>query len=74
MKLTVNLSGPWKLYAGPAPIPDGATIRGTVRRSSGAEGALVEMPTGIFVQWNAGVTRSLPQREIKAALEHPPTT
>lgn len=49
-----------KLYAGPAPLPQGAKIIGTVTRDGYDTGALVELANGRQVQYNAGVIRNLP--------------
>ena len=66
-KIEVKTKAPWALYW-PGPIPVGATAHGTVTRNDGATGALLMMPTGLYVQGNAGVLRSLPQREVEASL------
>ena len=47
-----------RLYAGA--IPQGAEIIGTVERSFADKGALVKLASGVVVQMNAGVIRSLP--------------
>lgn len=47
-------------YAGPAPLPTGAVIIGTVSRGELDKGALVRLASGAHVQVNAGVIRSLP--------------
>ena len=49
-----------KLYWGNMPLPQGAEILGTVTRETGETGALIKLPTGIYVQGNAGALRSLP--------------
>ena len=49
-----------KLYAGPAPLPQGAKLIGTVTRDGYDTGALVELVNGRQVQYNAGVIRNLP--------------
>ncbi len=50
-----------KLYAGPT-LPQGAKIIGTVTRDGTDTGALLEMPDGSQVQYNAGVIRRIPRR------------
>lgn len=57
MKTTTNIKE-GKLYAGA--IPQGAEIIGTVERSFADKGALVKLASGVIVQMNAGVIRSLP--------------
>jgi hypothetical protein len=57
MKTTNNIKE-GKLYAGV--IPQGAEIIGTVDRSFADKGALVKLASGVVVQMNAGVIRSLP--------------
>jgi len=56
----------WSLYWPGMPVPQGAVVVGTVRRAPGDTGALFLLPTGQYVQGNAGCIRTLPQREIKA--------
>lgn len=68
--ITVNPAGKWKHYW-TSPLPQGARALGTVNRGNGEEGALLLMPTGLYVQGNAGAIRSLPQRDVRAALELP---
>jgi len=68
MSVSINTAGNWRIWWGPSPLPHGAEARGTVRRDAGDEGALLEMATDIFAQGNAGVLRSLPQREIHERL------
>jgi hypothetical protein len=50
-----------KLYAGPY-IPKGSKIIGTVTRRGYDTGALLILASGIEVQYNAGIIRSLPKR------------
>jgi hypothetical protein len=53
------------------PLPADAQARGTVCR--GIEiGALIEMPTGILVQGNAGALRTLPQDQTRRAMDPTP--
>jgi hypothetical protein len=68
--ITVSATGKWRLYW-TSPLPDGAEAIGTVTRDGYDTGALILMPTGVYVQGNAGALRSLPQREIRAALDLP---
>ena len=66
-RLTVDPVGRWQLYTNT--IPEGATPLGTVTRETGETGALVRIErTGIYLQVNAGVTRSLDGRKVAAAL------
>ena len=67
-KITINTSGNWRNWWGPAPLPQGATAHGTVTRDGYDHGALIEMATGLYVQGNACVIRSLPQRDVHLAL------
>lgn len=67
-KITVSTSGSWRIWWGPAPLPQGATAHGTVTRDGYDHGALIEMPTGLYVQGNACAIRSLPQRDVHLAL------
>jgi hypothetical protein len=65
-RLTVDLSGNWRIYTNT--LPTGASALGTVTRGIGDTGALVRTQAGIYVQCNAGVLRSLDQRKVAAAL------
>ena len=66
-RLTVNLSGKWRLYTNT--IPANSRALGTITRDIGDTGALVLIePTGIYVQINAGVVRALPQTKVAAVL------
>ncbi len=66
-RLAVDLDGKWRLYS--PSIPVGGVAIGTVTRGIGDTGALVYVPaTGIYVQINAGVVRTLPQHKVLAAL------
>lgn len=65
--ITIKKSGNWKLYWGVMPLPDGSEALGIVSRDSG-EGALIRLTNGNYVQGNAGVIRTLPQREVDEAL------
>jgi len=57
-----NLS--WKLFWGNGPLPKGANALGVIRRGPWDKGALILMPTGIYVQGNAGSLRSLDQKKV----------
>lgn len=57
---TTNNTKQGKLYVGPAPLPQGAKLTGTVTRDGYDTGALVELANGRQVQYNAGVIRNLP--------------
>jgi hypothetical protein len=66
MRITVDRDANWQVYT--ATIPPSAEALGVVDRG-GDKGALVQMlATGIYVQVNAGAVRSLPQRDVRAAL------
>jgi len=69
--ITVDPAGNWRLYWGRSPLPTGAQAHGTVCR--GIEiGALIELPTGILVQGNAGALRTLPQDQTRRAMDPTP--
>ncbi len=57
----------WQYYWGSMPLPDGAEALGIVTRDD-QTGALLRLKTGIYVQGNAGVIRTLPQTEVEEAL------
>lgn len=66
-RLTVQIDGPWRLYT--MTLPKGGRALGTVTRDGLDTGALVLIEaTGLYVQVNVGVIRSLDQRKVKAAL------
>lgn len=66
-RLTVDLSGKWRLYS--PVIPAHSRAIGTITREGYDTGALVLIEaTGLYVQANAGVIRSLPQSKVAAAL------
>jgi fructose-1,6-bisphosphatase/inositol monophosphatase family enzyme len=67
--LKVSKNGNWRLYWGNGPLPASAVSFGLVQRDTLETGALIQLSTGIYVQGNAGATRTLDQREVKAALE-----
>ncbi len=64
--MKINLNGKWRLYS--RRIPAHSRAIGTVTRDGCDTGALVLMATGLYVQANAGVIRSLPQALVAAAL------
>ena len=66
--IRIKTTAPWALYWGPGPLPSGATAHGTVTRNETDTGALIRLPSGIYRQGNAGVLRSLPQREVEVGL------
>lgn len=67
MKYEIDLNGPWKLYC--PVVPDGFMVHGTIRRGPLDTGALFQNEkTGVFVQGNAGVLRSLNSREAIIAM------
>lgn len=61
--MRIDTKGNWKLHW-TGPLPKGAKAIGTVRRDVGNDGALIEMPSGLYVQGNAGAIRNLPQRDV----------
>ena len=63
---TLDLHGPWGLYT--STTPPGATVLGTITRQAGDTGALVQTSAGIYAQCNAGILRSLNQRQVRQAL------
>jgi Flp pilus assembly protein CpaB len=65
-RLVVDPAGKWKLYT--QTLPAGSAPAGTITRPNGEVGALVRMPTGVYVQINAGAIRALDQRKVLAAL------
>ena len=68
MKIKVRTKASPHLYWGPGPLPAGADFCGTVTRDGYDTGALIRMPSGIYVQGNAGAIRNLPQNEVAASL------
>ena len=67
-RLTVTLGGNWRIWSNTIPV--GSRALGTITRDIGDTGALVQIEaTGIYVQVNAGVVRTLPQAKIAAAVE-----
>ena len=68
IRISIRTTAPWALYWGPGPLPNGATAHGTVTRDGDDTGALIRMPSGIYVQGNAGAIRNLPQNEVAASL------
>lgn len=65
-RITVDTNGKWQLYTNT--IPEGGVAIGTITRGIGDTGALVRLPSGSYVQVNAGVARSLDNRKVAAAL------
>ena len=66
-RLTVQIDGPWRLYT--TTVPKGGRALGTVTRDGLDTGALVLIEaTGLYIQVNVGVIRSLDQRKVKVAL------
>lgn len=66
-RLTVDLGGKWRLYTNT--IPANSRAIGTITRDECDTGALVLIDaTGLYVQVNASVPRSLEQRKVVAAL------
>lgn len=64
--LTINRAGPWRLYS--PTLPAGTEPLGTVTRGHDT-GALVRfVATGIYAQVNAGVVRTLDQRQVARLL------
>lgn len=67
-RITVDIDGRWGLYTNT--IPTGSLALGTITRDIGDTGALVQIKaTGVYVQVNAGVVRTIPQAKIKAAID-----
>jgi hypothetical protein len=69
--IKVQRRGNWQLYWGSMPLPRGAEALGVVEVSEGDEkraGALIRLKSGVYVQGNAGGTRSLDQAKVKALL------
>lgn len=65
--LTISKSGNWKIYWGVMLLPEGAEALGIVNRDTGT-GALIRLANGNYVQGNAGGIRTLPQKDVEAAL------
>lgn len=66
-RLTVNTDGNWRLYTNT--LPANSTPLGTVTRDDFDTGALVRIEaTGVYVQVNASVIRSLDGRKVSAAM------
>jgi hypothetical protein len=68
-RITVDPAGPWAIYWGNRPLPEGSTALGVVNRGVGDAGALLRTPAGLYVQGNAGVLRNLDHRKVVAALD-----
>lgn len=66
-RLVVEIGDKWRLYTNT--IPANSTPIGTVTRDESDTGALVRIETtGVYVQVNASVIRSLDGRKVAAAL------
>lgn len=66
-RIAVNTDGNWRLYT--SSLPPMSTVLGTVTRGGIDTGALARIDkTGVYVQINAGVVRSLDGRAVAAAL------
>lgn len=63
---TISPHGPWRLFT--AVIPPNSTAVGTIKRCAGDSGALVQLHTGLYVQVNASVIRTLDQHAVQKAL------
>lgn len=73
IRVTRNLALGRMRY-GLAPLPRGAELVGTVQREPGSPyavaGALIRFrATGLYAECWDGVVRTLPQREVRAALD-----
>ena len=65
--LTINTAGAWRLYS--PTLPAGCEPLGVVSRDSHDHGALVRFAaTGLYAQVNAGVVRTLDQRQVARLL------
>lgn len=66
-QLDINTAGAWRLYS--PTLPAGTEPLGTVTRNGHDTGALVRfVATGIYAQVNAGVVRTLDQRQVARLL------
>ena len=65
-RLSIALGDGWRMYANT--IPNGSKALGTVTRDGFDTGALIVTPAGIYCQFNAGASKSLPQSKVIAAL------
>lgn len=66
--ITIDRQGGWQFYWGPGRLPAGATALGTVTGGDFDHGALLRLASGVYVQGNAGVLRSLPQDQVQRRL------
>ncbi|MGV1048215.1 MAG: hypothetical protein ACOYD4_06800 [Solirubrobacterales bacterium] len=66
LKIATDANG--YFYWGGAPLPAGSEMLGVVTRGEFDHGALIKLTSGIYVQGNASVTRSLSQDEVATAL------
>lgn len=69
-RLAVTLTG-WRLFVAPGLLADSRfDFLGLITRPNGEQGALARIQsTGLLVQVNAGVIRTLDQRKAEAALK-----
>lgn len=68
MTIVVDASPLGRALWGAMPLPQGADYVGTVVRDGYDTGALLLLPSGIYVQGNAGSVRTLPQQAVCDAL------
>ena len=66
--MKIDTSGNWKIYWGEMPLPIGAKAIGTIQKKIGNAGALLLLPSGNYVQGNAGSISSLNQSLVKSGL------
>ena len=65
-RYAAQMGGPWRLYQRTVPV--GMSMLGTIQR--GMEiGALAITDAGIYVMLNAGLSKKLDQRKVRAAIE-----
>lgn len=55
-------------YWGHGTVPAGAEIVGTIRRDGGAEGALIRLSDGNYIQGNGGAFRTLHKGQVEKLL------
>jgi len=67
-RLTIDPAGAWRLCTNT--LPADCTPLGTITRNGTDTGALVLMSkTGIYVQVNAGIIKTLPQAKVAAVMD-----
>lgn len=66
-RVTVDLGGNWRLYTNT--IPEGSKALGVIDRGHDKGALILIEATGIYIQGNAGVARSLPQSKVQAAID-----